>query len=450
MFRCGGMTLVTSLFCICVLAQTLELPLTYERYADGEQERRFLPYGYAHIGLQPEVPEGDWKLPELHSEHPLYGWLEIGDQKRLLVVDQRSRRSRFYDRIYLDLNADGDLTNGLVVNAQQSRHTGQTFNVTFPSLDIQAHVDGISLPYAFVPELYYWTLQPMSWGAWFRNVFRRGYVPEKPIHLGNLNLRIATHCMYTTELELNGDQYLLYLNDRNTNGRFDDWGTPVKQDERDGRIYTAGDRLYLTSADTRLTFYDEIPLGRYLNLKDVLYALDISLTDTQLTLTPVTDKAVKIELPVPVHRLSLISDDACVMALMPGESILAPPGTYRLVNYMLLYEEPAGAQWQMIAFGIWDAPVLEAAAGGAAAYAIGEPFRPTVVVPWWSRDARENVRLSLEVVGAAGEIISELRCIQNQEKSQVALTRAGMPEPPRFRIIKPDGEVAFQGRFEYG
>ena len=58
------------------------------------------------------VPRAISKLPELESDTPLYGLFLFGDKGDTPVwaVLDRSASSRVYDRLYLDLDADGNLT----------------------------------------------------------------------------------------------------------------------------------------------------------------------------------------------------------------------------------------------------------------------------------------------------------------------------------------------------
>ena len=451
-----GMQVVLCFFCVGAHTQVLELPLTYERYPDAEEEYQFRPFGSAFLVPLSAPPEGEWKLPKLVSEHPLYAWVRIGEQERLLVLDQSDRNAAFYDRLYFDANANRDLTAGQVIDARGvEADDGQYFSAFFRGIDTETLVDGISLPYSFSIYVRYYSPERPSWGARLRSFLTRSAGPKQPISMDRLNIYLSPHCMYTATLTLDDAVYQLYLGDSNANGRFDDWGTIIERDEdSDHWMQTHGDTFYLTSEDAELGFYDGHLLGKYLNLKDSLYALDISQTEERLTLTPVMDNAVEVALPTSVHRITLISDDGGVMSCMAGDVILAPPGTYRLRNYVLYHDEPNGARWRAIASGTWDSPETAITTGADATLAIGEPFRPIVSVPTWSRynleHHNDSVRLDLRVLGAGAEVISDLRCIDNVEESAIAMSEYGRPKEATYRILMPDGEVVVQGKFEYG
>lgn len=458
MCRGTGMIVVLCLFCMGTQGQTIELLLKYERYPDAEAEYRFRPHGFAHLELMTAPPEGDWKLPERIAALPVYASVRIGEQERLLLLDQSSKSAQFYDRVYFDANANRDLTDDPVVDARHVRNQeGRYFGASFPGMDIAALIDGVALPYSFCVEANYWSDEPLSWGGWLKNLFSGKAKPEKPIDIDRLNVYVRPHCMYTAELDLQDAKYRICLGDSNVNGRFDNWGKMREErSEFDSRLWPQGDNFYMVAADASLDYYDGQLLGKYLNLKDALYAVDISITGQRFILTPITEGAARLELSAPVHRINLMNADDCIMAYLPGKTVLGPAGTYRLLNYMIYRDEPEGARWQLVASGTWDSPEVTVAAGAAETYALGEPFRPIVSVPQW---ARQNMRhgmqeayLELSIQGAGKEIVSDLACIRDAEKSTVPMERQfkRRPKEATYRVLKPDGEVAAQGTFEYG
>lgn len=437
-----------------IQAQVHELTLEYERFSDADS---FRPRGHGWLELMAEPPEGEWVLPEPVSIFPVYAWVRIGAQERLLMLDQSSKDVAFYDRAYFDADANGNLTDDPVLDTQDVQVFEQRYFMSlFPATDIQALVDGTAMPYSFTLRVEYHSDEPLSWGQWLLGFFtqRRPATPE--INIDRLYAYLSPHCMYTAELALDDAAYRIYLADSNVNGRFDDWGGVAPEQSRDDDIHPSGDRLYLTAEGTTPDYYDAMVLGRHLSMNDRLYALDIAQTDRRLTLTDVTDTAATIELPMPAHNIVLVKDnDACLMALNPGTSVLAPPGRYRLLRYLAFRDEPEGARWRLAASGTWNSPEITAAPDEPVVYPLGEPFQPTVRVPAWARDnlraGRDSVRLSLVIRGAGNETVWALSCIENRENSAIALShRDSLPKEATYRILLPDGEVVTQGSFEYG
>ena len=448
---------------LCTFVQAIELPLKYERYPEyrSDESLEFWPYGASYVEFEENIPEGEWKLPKHNSKFPLYGWIEIGDQKRLIILDKRNPKAKFYDRIYFDVNANSDLTDDKVIEAlKDDIGEGPRFYLYFPRMDIPTLVDGVSLPYYFFIDVNYNGYEERGTSSWWGTItgfFKRKPKQEKPLDLERLRFRIYNQCMYTAELEQEGTTYKICLADYNGNGRFDDLGKKVVVEERDSEepVWVRGDAFYLAPKDEKMDYRELQFLGQYLHLKNTLYTVNISQAEKHLTLTPVTEGVAKIELPVPVYRIVLMNDDGWVMSCMPEKTVLVLPGTYQLLNYVLFRDEPTGARWQLCASASGVSPLVTVAAGESASYVIGEPFRPFVTVPEWSRTrlaSSKSVDLVMYVMGAGKELIQDLDCIKDRGNSSVPLSwkEEQRPREPTFKILKPDGEVVNQGAFEYG
>lgn len=81
------------------------------------------------------------KEPAYNAERPLYGLLAFGPraQKRVwMVLDHSKRDSRLFDRLYVDLDADGDLTGP----AEQVIGREQGDSVRFQLPDLKDPVNG--------------------------------------------------------------------------------------------------------------------------------------------------------------------------------------------------------------------------------------------------------------------------------------------------------------------
>lgn len=458
----AGILIVAVCF-FCTWAQAIDLTLTYERYPDHNPDKpwEFRPYGRSRIEFARHVPEGEWKLPERNSKIPLYGWIKLGDQERLVILDKSGNEAEFYDRLYFDANANRDLTDDKVIEAEnvESWGSGRT-HTTFPRQDILSLVDSVSMPYSFIIYLSYYgnpRTESSTWWGSITSFFKGTSKQEKPLDLNQLYSSISTQCMYEAELEQGGTTYKLWLADYNGNGRFDDLGKKVEVDEQDMEdpVWAQGDALYLAPVGANMGYSELQFLGKYLHLKDTLYTVAIAQAEKRLTLTPVTEGIARIELPMPVHRIVLMSDDGWVMSCMPEKTVLVPSGSYQLLRYVLFHDEPTGARWRLWATASGNSPVVTVPAGGSADYVIGEPFRPVVTVPKRYRvmfAAMNQAMLDMTVVGAGKELVQELVCIDNREKSSVALSQKEEQKPKEatYKILKPDGEVVTQGSFEYG
>ena len=438
----------------------IEVPLVYEAYPDQATEQGYRPQGYAYLPATESPPEGEWKLPELNSDKPVYGVVTIAEQERLLILDQ-SDKNAFYNRVYFDINGNRDLTDDAPIDALDvSSSGGQYYYAHFPGIDIDTDIDGVSMKFRFGVVVNYWSNQPVSWGSRILNFFTGGASTPDSFNIRQLNLNIRSLCLYKAEFEIGDDKHRLILSDNNVNGRFDDRGKLNKEEPSyDGSIWPGGDMQYLFAADAKPNYRDGVTITDYLCLNDTLYGFGINQAGNTLTLTPVTENLATLELPAAVHRITMMADEASVAAIRPGSQIQAPAGTYRLLDYLLYKDEPEGARWQLWARGTWNSPEISAKAGESVPFPFGEPYRPQAGIPAWMRQNMKNtdreweeIQIELKITGVANETISDLICIENIEQSKIARSERSSfrPKEATYRIMKPDGEVHTQGAFEYG
>lgn len=445
-------------FCVCcagATAQVIDLPLNYEHYSDRGEKEQFRPHGYARLDLQYSAPKGEWKLPPLVSARPVFAWVRIGEEQKLLVVDKSGRKSKFFDRAYFDANGNGDLTDDPVLRGEEivadERDFFQYFSVRFFGLDTTVVIDGVSLPYSFTVSIGYYSNESVSWWTWFKGFFSTTRRWEKYRLDGALN----PFCMYRADLDIDDTRYHIYLSDANVNGHFNDLRElDSRYLGRNIRLWAKGDGFYLIPAAEELTHEDRNYLERYLHVADTLYMVEVFTAEQRLVLTPVEEPVARIELPVAPNRIVLAGEDVGVMSCFPGTTLLAPPGTYRLLEYVLFREEPSGARWRLYAAGMWDGPEILATSDEATVLMFGEPYRASIQVTERSREefasGQDFVELRLSIFGSGSEVVAGLECVDARETSSIPMADGGLPRKATYRIVKPDGEVAAQGSFEYG
>ncbi|MFA6239584.1 MAG: hypothetical protein WC655_01570 [Candidatus Hydrogenedentales bacterium] len=424
-------------------ALALDVPLRYAVYP--QEMREFHPYGGRNVSMSQVLPKGKWKLPPLAAKIPLYGVVEFGSQKHLLVLDFTNATDKFYSRIFFDVNANGDLTDDPVVEGKSNWQSGGRFaGITFKqAVEIEVSIGDAKVRYSLRPEV----------NAWFQNGS-----PDlsKPEYLQNINVFVNTNCSYAGEFDVDGVHYSVELGDTNANGRFDDVVT-VRAGMRNGeQLYGEGDSFYL-NVDAKNDYENEMSLGDKLVVGEKVFQIRVNTPESKLTLTPITENLASIKIPGKVERLALL-DGACkngIMVFRPGEVVKVPVGDYRVFTYQLLREDKEGDLWRLNARGTKTADVVSAKIDGQAALKLGEPFRPVVKVPEWGRSNIRNgakeVQISFEIRGMGDEMVSGLARIRgNKSKLPLSAKDSSRPKEPTYKIVKKDGEVAQQGQFEYG
>ncbi len=452
---------VTALLSIGLLLLTasasgLDVPLKFEQYADRGRSLR--PYGSSAPEKMIDRPAGDWKFPEFNSKFPVYAFAKLGEQDRLLVLDRTKQSDFFYNRIHFDANGNRDLTDDPVVDGKATRYgnNNEYCMVVFSDVDTTVEVDGKTLPYSFRPALTGMDLHSLG---------------EKQITIDNINrymyLSLNANCCYSGEFELDGRSYRIMLGDANCSGRFDD-KMSVRTDIAfaDRRpVYVQGDQFYISAGPKIMGLYDAQTLGDWLLVGDKSFAVRVNTAEGKMTLVPRSEGLNALTLTAAAERLSLYTEDGnrCMMVYQPGETIMVPPGKYRMLTYQLLRKDLQGDLWQLVAGGTKKSPFVTVDGSGEAVLKFGEPYVPIAEVPERYMDNVRNgssshvqfsfnqVQLSFNVEGAGKELLTDLRRLSgNRTRIKLSKKSPGRPEEPTYMIWKTDGEIAARGSFEYG
>ncbi len=441
------LALILAMLAVCGSSLALEVPLKYVSYSDDS--RGFSPSGYARVKMQADAPDGDWKLPEL-GKHPVYGQVTLGDQKHLVVLDDKTRDSGLYDRLYFDANANRDLTDDAVIYGTSTKQNdGRNMHGNFPATDMTIVVDGREMPFRFNPSTYCYKNEPDEPATHKRNLVNFGFT-------------VRSRCGYEGSFKSSGKSYRFMLCDRDSNGRFADCLRRAEDQPDDGRLRVSGDLVYLGGSDEVFGYTCGQYLGDYLVVEKTLYGVVIDTVAGTMTLTPMPEADAMLKFREETDRLSVTSTDGAhhVMMVQPDKAVPVPAGSYQLHDYLLHAKDPQGDRWRLQANGTQASPVVEAVAGKTMKLTFGEPFTPVVKANTWTlRSFQEGhskeMRLEFGIVGHANEQVSDLRRVSGSKtKIKLASERNGAtpyrPAEPTYKVIKPDGEVVTQGSFEYG
>lgn len=429
--------------CLYVSAFAIDVPLKYQKHP--EKSESYFPSGNVGFGKKLEPPSGEWKFPTFLSEHPLYSTVKFGDTERLCVLDKQKADAKIYDRIYLDSNGNNDLTDDPPVDGTfRPSSNERILYVDFPTVDMKIEVDGKSLPYSFRPMIYAYMLQQLE---------KQGFTNESVGR--SIQLIFRVNCSYTGEFEIAGQKYRVVLGDSNCNGRFNDMFSVYKFEKPPPgrlRVYSLGDYFYLTTRDT-IDFYDSQVCGDMLLVKDKLFKVKISTAEGKMSLIPVTEKLVPLQLGMEAERISLYTEDEkhCLMAFQPGKKIKVPAGKYRLYNYQVFKKDKQGDLWRLNAGATSESPFVTVDGKGKPFIEFGEPYMPLVEVRMRGQTSRASIGFDIE--GEGKEFVTDLSHISG-DQTQIPLSEeedlGHRPQEPTYKVVKADGEVVAQGSFEYG
>jgi hypothetical protein len=382
-----------------------------------------------------------------------------------------------YNRLYFDFNGNGDLTDEEAFCAEpaaQSEEEGNPWaegwaTYQFPRMMVALDSEGTKFEFAC-------------------NI--SGYLRQDE------ELRYASASLSATdyregEITLDGKKLRVVLFDANCNGRFDDAASiaasggpnePLGFVEGDTLIFkpVAEKEPDVTRADLIRKYYDGCRhrICKLVEIDGHYYAMKIPPAGDKISLEAVTVETGSITNPNDGFSAVIYGDQGILkISGDKDKPVAVPVGKWKLLSYKIdrtkieeaekkaeKPEQKADAPKQSIlqAFGKsllgvgsgMALPVqtretyveaeatsaykeVEVRKGETVALPFGPPYKPTVSAGYFDEE-KKTVRLSLSLVGSAGEVCSDLE------------VKGGRPSKPEFSITDPQGKVVVKGAFEYG
>ena len=420
----------------------IEIPLFYDRHSTNDAS--FRPGGGNYQSLETAPPAGNWILPEFVGEHPLFSLAKLGQTECLVAIARQSPGDPFYNRAYFDRNANRDLTDDPPIDGEAKPYGRENyFSCEFPPLDLEIDAAGHRLPYSFSLRI-------------------GGTMPAKDdpapasTRFRNLHFGVSPNCAYLGEFAIDGNGYRIAIGDSNANGVFGD-NALLNENVRysDRRLVAQGDTLYVSAAG-RAENADGLILGQCLAIGERLFDVHLDVPANRLTLTPRQENLGALEFTAPVRSMSLVSasENGTLMLCRVGRRASVPAGSWRLLEYQIAKPDDWGDLWLLQAKGTDKLPSIVVTPGGSVPLPVGEPIQAGVEIydrALQQAAANGQLRLSLALLGNAGELVSDLRHLSGtQTQHKKSKRNSNRPEEAAYRILKPDGELVFSGSFEYG
>jgi hypothetical protein len=358
-----------------------------------------------------------------------------------------------FDRLYFDINRNGDLTDEEPVEANEFYAlSSDSICSYFPRIDLEIETDGVSYPYAFYFDIRS-SSENMTFSDW------SGDENSPPKISAWAEIRSAAYREGT--INLNGESLRVVLVDFNANGRFDDDASIIDSDEFYSRPFyvNVGDALLIDPGPfTKIhPAWIEGNLGQHCvgpwtQFDGQLYETTISPDGTSLTLTPLTSDVGWLTKPNAQGRAILYGDQGVIeieidgtkpTPLPPGEWCVfgycfdtpgAEPEAVELVPYMAhCYKEHHATV--AYASEIRSLSPLAVGSGETVIAEFGPPCQASVEMRSGPEDG--VVTLSMELLGAG------------MEECEI-LIEGDLPPSPRFAITTLEGVEVATGDFEFG
>jgi hypothetical protein len=455
---CGLMSLVLAV----ASAETFPLKLKRADTLNDAYCRRASPQQFfMQLGVKDQERPGTAGFSDVVNKEPaqynaeeqLRGVAKLGSKRIGLVLDSSEVESKQYNRLYFDINQNGDLTDDKPIDGEPTgQAAGGNWWCQFPRVDLTIDVDGAKVDYAF------FFTAGTGWAG-----YGGGAILSGRSQYVTATLRAA--CYLEGEIQLNGKTRRVVLLDFNSNGRFDDKGT-VRTVSR-GRAYPGyGDLMFIDPDAQVLSFnsYDLLgaQLGKAVPIDGELYDVSITPASDKLTVTGYAGPAGRVSVPCDGFT-AVVYGDAGFSKISGDKSatVKMPAGDWRLMYYTIERpQEPessgdqSGSLLSMLAAALTSAgprsrvstltayPAADTKAiavrdGETVELPFGGPFRPVVTASAPIR-GDQTIKLGLALIGAGGEVCR-------------GLTVAGKrPPKPEFTITTAEGEEVAAGSFEYG
>jgi hypothetical protein len=342
----------------------------------------------------------------------------FGSGRYGFVLDISGAKSAGYDRLYFDLNGNGDLTDDKPIAAASVNTPNAALSQSqFPRVDLKIDVDGKSADYAFL----------------------LGAICQKSPTDAYATVSLYSAAVREGTIAQGSKRTKLLLLDHNSNGRFDD-----TLSVHSAHAASEGD-LLLVNPNPKNKLSADATMGsdRYFVSKTVcfgkdFYRMEISPSGEQLKLTPGKLSLGNVTNPSPAYRAVLFCEEYGVVMLggVKDQKIPLPEGKWKVLNYTIDASGFAGGAGTAVAATFAEqASVVTVSKEETAKLEFGAPFHAVVTA---NRTNTGKVSLSLGIVGAAGE-----RCTS-------FFVNGSRPPKPRFAIKDSTGKMVHQGSFEYG
>ena len=454
---CGAMAMAAA-----ATASGEDFPLTF-RTIPAKDVMSF-PGGFGSYGqLRLDKPSRLRREPKAMSRHPLYG--ECRDTSTgpafLFRLDESKGDGKGYDRLIVDMNQNGDLTDDTVAQRTvlpTDRRTSPADKMLFGPVQAPAEKAVAGGRPVYFAQVYIFDRELLISGR-----------AAPTMMIGQLMLKAGWYL--DTTVAINGLKQTVGVYDGDSNLRLGDVSRSLPITSRGERSwYFRGGDLLLVDADGSGTFDSDLfqsescPFGPILYLGAKAYKVALAPDCKSLHVEPWTEALAEV-------ALQPRGDQVCNVTLawqQPGGQwqlirpavvdgkVTVPPGDYRLYATSLLGK--GAPRDQVMVSGLQRVPQtpVSMVAGKANTFNCGAPLDVKVTaaksrgnaLEMFAEDAGGEkassgyvLRINTTVAGAGGEVYSTF---QRGDSSR------SRPPKPSFTIVQTGGKTVANGNLEYG
>jgi hypothetical protein len=463
----------TTLFCgailtsIPFLAFAKDYPLEIKTLSAEQVKGYQWSYGAVQM-IVAAKPAALKQTPKAVSAHPLYGEFKWRADKASMLfrLDESKGDGKGYDRLILDLNQNGDLTDDAAI--APAAGMGSWSNFSGQELKLFGPLEAPASKQIAAGKLSYYAVLDIRTNAVLK--LRKNSAAARD-YLGNLRLRAGGYL--ETTVEIDGRKQSVAVIDNDANMRLGD--LCQANITSDGRWFLGaadGDRLLLKKDDSG-TNHDSRCFSRILYFDATPYKVALAADCGSLQIEPWPEPLVEVSLQPQgeqVHDLGLGWESAKGQwqFIEPGVAhgkIQLPRGNYGLWSVSLSAKSPKAEELTVGGANMNSKKIFTVEPGTTNTLRCGAPLevivttdrsgRPAGSSPggFWSSllnglgkvvsPETDELRIQAEIVGSGGEQYSSFRLKQADGKRS---------EPPRptFAIATADGKPVASGNLEFG
>ncbi|MCU0914859.1 MAG: hypothetical protein MUC88_09880 [Planctomycetes bacterium] len=350
--------------------------------------------GYLYTQLSSAQPR-DVKLPQLAGDQPLFlEWVTpMAASGRVWIVFDKSKGKGDYDRLYLDANANGDLSDDPACPPYRRESMMAYFG---PVKVVFASADG--------PITYHLNLEI------------RSYPGQSPMCL------MSPGGWYEGPITVGGVKKQCLLIDHNVNGTFNDKSAD----------YSKSDRIRIGEPGRA----EAGAVGKYIEVDNKLYQVEVARDGAFVTLAPAGQVPYgAVRLSEGVTTVTVAGENGSFVRKPENGIIKLPVGAYQVDSWSVSKKDNLGATWElrgMLPPGAAGG-TLTAAQDQEASLSVGEPV------------------YSMAQVSQSGSTYSFSQRLEGRQGERIVLTRNGsQPPAPKLRIRSRDGTYDRSLTAEYG
>lgn len=362
------------------------------QYRSANEARQIVgDIGYQYLQPTPTKPEGV-KLPAFKSDQPLFlQWkTPMVASGRIWMAFDKSNPKGEYDRLYLDANANGDLSDDPVYQPYRRESSMSYFGpakVVFEASDgpITYH---LSMELRTFSGQAYCLLSPAGW--------------------------------YEGQITVGGVKKRCVLVDHNVNGAFNDKFSD----------YSQSDRIRIGEQ----TGSEGGAVGNYIEVDSKLYKIEVARDGACVTLTEAKDVPYgPVRIADSITTVTATGENGSFIRKPENGLIKLPVGDYRVDSWGIARKDDAGAKWEMTASASLGSAGFTVASDKEVSLPFGEPIYSQVQA------------------NKSGSVYSFTQKLEGRQNERITLTRNGsQPPAPKLHIRSRDGTYDRSLNAEYG